>query len=48
MKANIHFWLCLAQFFLEQKCFKVVEKLKTHVFRSNISPPPPKIVPFVK
>jgi hypothetical protein len=34
--ANIHFRLCLAQFFLERKTFRVnvVEKLETHIFCS--------------
>jgi len=33
MKANIHFWPYLAQFFLEWEMFqeKVVEKIKTHI-----------------
>ena len=36
MKTGIHFWSCLAQFFLEWEMFQtdVVEKIKTHIFCS--------------
>jgi len=29
MKTGAYFWSYLAQFFLEEKCFEVVEKIKT-------------------
>jgi hypothetical protein len=36
MKTNIHFWLYLAEFFLEWEMFqiKVVDKIKTHILYS--------------
>ena len=37
MNTNTHYWSYLAKFFLEWEMFqtKVVEKIKTHILRSN-------------
>jgi hypothetical protein len=37
MKTDMHFWSCLAQFFLEIETFKGidVEKIKTHILYSK-------------
>ena len=36
MKTSVHFWLYVAQFFLEWEMFqtKVLQKIKTHVLHS--------------
>jgi len=37
MKTNMHFWSCLACFFLERKMFQtqVLEEIETHIFIFN-------------
>jgi len=48
MKATLHIWLYLAQFFLEWEMFqtKRVEEIKTHILCSMTFFP--KIMPFMK
>jgi len=48
MKANMHIWSYLAQFFLEWEMFqtKAVQEIKTHILRSIIIFS--KILPFFK
>ena len=44
MKANIHFWSYLIQFFLEWEMFQtnIVEKIKTHILYPVMCPPHPQ------